>query len=88
MGLLKSLFGFGGVERVGDRLLEEAAQAKARGEDQVWLSYTQQEIGIRGNAAQMGVFIRRKLEKAGYSVVDAEATGSFGDDVRLLIRVA
>lgn len=88
MGILKSLAGFGGVERVGDRLLQEVAQAKARGETQVWVSYTQQEIGVRGNASQMAIFIRRKLEKAGHAVTDVQASGSYGDDVRLLVRVA
>lgn len=85
MGFVKSLFGFGGVERVGDRIVMELEAARARGEEQLLVGYTQSEIGIRGNATQMAVFIRRKIEKAGFEVLEGQG-GDFGDDVRLLVR--
>jgi len=85
MGIVKSLLGFGGVEKVGDRIVEELEAARARGEEQLLIGYTQSEIGIRGSATQMAVFIRRRIEKAGFEVLDGQG-GEFGDDVRLLVR--
>jgi hypothetical protein len=85
MGFVKSLLGFGGVERVGDRIVEELEAARERDEEQLLVGYTQSEIGIRGNATQMAVFIRRKIEKAGFEILDGQG-GDFGDDVRLLVR--
>jgi hypothetical protein len=49
VGFVKSVMGFGGVERVGDRILEEIRQAQARGEEQLWVQYSQREIGIRAS---------------------------------------
>lgn len=85
MGFVKSLMGFGGVERVGDRIVEEVEAARARGEEQLEVGYAQSEIGIRGDATHMAVFIRRRIEKAGFEVVDGQG-GDYGDDVRLLVR--
>jgi hypothetical protein len=85
VGFIKSVMGLGGVEKVGDRILGELEAARNRGEERLWVGYTQSEIGIRGNATQMAVFIRRKIEKRGFEVIEGEG-GSFGDDVRLLVR--
>lgn len=85
MGIIKSAMGFGGVERVCERILGEIEQAHARGESEIWVEYTQHEIGIRANATQMAVFIRRRIEKAGYQVVDGSG-GAYGEDVRLQVR--
>jgi hypothetical protein len=35
MGIIKSVMGFGGVERVGERIVKEIEDARARGEQQV-----------------------------------------------------
>lgn len=78
------MMGFGGVERVTDRILEELEAARGRGEQQLVVSYTQSEIGIRANATQMAVFIRRKIEKRGFEIIDGTG-GEFGGDVRLLV---
>jgi hypothetical protein len=85
MGLVKSLMGLGEVERVGERIVKEAEAARTRGEEQIKVRYTQSETGIRGNATQMAVFIRRRIEKAGFEVIGGQG-GDFGDDVRLLVR--
>jgi hypothetical protein len=85
MGFVKSLMGFGGVEKVGNRIVEELEAARTRGEEQLVVGYTQSEIGVRANATQMAVFIRRKIEKSGFEVIDGEG-GSFGADVQMLVR--
>jgi hypothetical protein len=85
VGIFKSLMGFGGVERVGDRILGELEAARDRGESQLVVGYTQSEIGIRGNASQMALFIRRKFEKEGFEVADGEG-GAYGEDVRFIVR--
>jgi hypothetical protein len=84
LGFFKSVMGFGGVEQVGDRILGELESARDRGEQQLVVGYTQSEIGIRANATQMAVFIRRKMEKKGFEVLDGKG-GEFGEDVRLLV---
>jgi len=85
MGFVKSVLGLGGVEKVGNRIVEELEAARARGEEQLLVGYTQSEIGIRANATQMAVFIRRRIEKAGFEVLDGRG-GDFGADVRMLVR--
>jgi hypothetical protein len=85
MGLLKGFAGLNGVDRAAERIIQEIEQRKARGEREFWVSYTQKEIGMRNSATQLASLVRRKIEKAGYEIVDGEG-GSFGDDVRLLIR--
>jgi hypothetical protein len=85
MGFVKSLLGLEGVEKVGDRILGELEAARARGEQQLLISYTQSEIGVRANATQMALLIRRRFEKRGFEVLDGEG-GAFGDDVRMLVR--
>lgn len=85
MGFVKSLLGLGGVEKVGNRILDELEAARARGEEQLLVSYTQSEIGARANATQMALLIRRRFEKRGFEVLDGEG-GGFGDDVRMLVR--
>lgn len=54
------------VSRRGGRIVGELEAARARGDEQLMVGYSQSEIGIRGNATQMAVFIRRKIEKAGF----------------------
>jgi hypothetical protein len=85
VGLFKSIMGFGGVERVGDRIVGELEAARSRGESELVVGYTQSEIGIRGNATQMALFIRRKFEKQGFEVVDGQG-GAYGADVRFVVR--
>jgi len=85
MGIVRSVMGFGGVERVGERIVQEIEDARARGEQQVLVRYTQSEIGVRANASQMAVFIRRRIEKAGGEVLDSKG-GDYGEDVELLVR--
>jgi hypothetical protein len=85
MGFVKSMLGFGGVEKAGNRILGELEAARARGEEQLVVGYTQSEIGIRADATAMAVFIRRKIEKQGFEVLDEDG-GEFGADVRLVVR--
>jgi len=82
---MKSLAGLGRVERVGDRILQEIDKRQRGGETELWVTYTQGEIGMMTNATQVASLVRRKIEKAGHEVVDGEG-GQFGDDVRLLVR--
>ena len=87
MGLLKKVAGFEGIDVVSDRLLREIRQRQAAGESEFWVGYTQKEIrGRMASATQLAPLVRRKLEQAGYQVADGEG-GSFGDDVRFLVRV-
>lgn len=86
MGIIKSVLGFGGIERIGERVLKEVDLAQARGETQVWVKYSQNEVGMSNNATKMAVLIRRRIEKAGHEVLDGEG-GDYGDDVRLLVRI-
>lgn len=81
---LARLAGFGGVEKVGNRIVDELEAARARGEEQLLVGYSQSEIGVRANATQMGVFVRRRIEKAGFEVLDGEG-GDYRADVRLLV---
>jgi hypothetical protein len=87
VGIFKSVMGFGGVERVGERIVGELEAARDRGEAELEVGYSQSEIGVRANATQMGAFIRRKIEKAGFAVTAGEG-GEYGADVRMLVRWA
>ena len=85
MGLLRSIGGFKGYDRVSERILAEIEERRARGEHEFWISYTQLEIGGRNSASTFVPMLRRKIEKAGHQVVEGEG-GSFGETVRLRVR--
>ena len=86
MGLMKKFAGLEGVDDVADRLLREIRQRQSTGEREFWVGYTQKEIrGRMASATQLAPLVRRKIEQAGYRIVDGQG-GSFGDDVRFLIR--
>ena len=86
MGLMKKFAGLEGVDDVAERIVKEIGQRQAAGEQEFWVGYSQKDIrGRMASATQLAPLVRRKIEKAGHRVVDAEG-GSFGDDVRFLVR--
>ena len=86
MGFMKKFAGLEGVDVVADQLLREIRQRQSAGEQEFWVGYTQKEIrGRMASATQLAPLVRRKIEQAGYKIVDGEG-GSFGDDVRFLVR--
>jgi hypothetical protein len=83
---MKKFAGLEGVDDVADRILREIQQRRGAGEQEFWVGYTQTDIrGRMASATQLAPLVRRKIEKAGHRIVDAEG-GSFGDDVRFLVR--
>jgi hypothetical protein len=86
MGLLKKFAALEGVDEVADKLALEIRQRRAAGEQEFWVGFTQKEIrGRMASATSLAPLVRRKLEKAGHRIVKVEG-GSFGDDVRFLVR--
>jgi hypothetical protein len=88
MSFLKAAFGLSGADRVAKRIIRDGQIRKAKGEDaDFWAEYSQREIGIRLNASLAGGLVARKLKKSGFSIVKVQASGKYGDSVRLLVRI-
>jgi hypothetical protein len=88
MGIIKSVMGFGGMDRVGNRIVLEAEERRRRGElEDFWFGYNQNDIGIRASITSAGGYIALKLRRAGLQIVSSEG-GGYGRPVRLLIQFA
>jgi hypothetical protein len=89
VSFLKAAFGLSGADRVADRIIKDAEFRRSQGnEGDFWAEYSQSEIGVRLNATIAGSLVARKLTSAGLSVIKVEATGHYGDSVRILIRMS
>jgi hypothetical protein len=87
MSLFKAVVGTNGADKVAARIIAEAEARRSAGDGaDFWTEYSQMDIGLRINASTAGVFVARKLAKAGLSVVRSDSQGGWGDSVRLLIR--
>jgi len=88
VGFVKSAFGLSGADKVADRIIGVAAARQADGvNDDFWIDYSQREIGFRVNASTAVGLIGRRLGKSGLSILKTEASGNYGDTVRLLIGI-
>jgi len=88
MSFLKATFGLSGADRVADRIIKDVEIRRSQGnEGDFWAEYSQRDIGVRLNATIAGSLVARKLESAGLSIIKIEATGHYGDSVRMLIRM-
>lgn len=86
MSLVKAAFGLNGTEKVADRIIVQAEAQRAEGHNEnFWIEYSQREIGFRVNASMAWRLIGRRIRKAGLTILENEATGNYGDSVRLLI---
>jgi hypothetical protein len=86
VGFVKAAFGLSGADKVADRIIKVAEARRAEGvKDDFWIDYSQREIGFRVNASMAVGLIGRRLGKAGLHILNTEATGNYGDPVRLLI---
>jgi hypothetical protein len=86
MSFLKVAFGLTGVDRVAEQIIKDAESRKAEGNHaDFWTEYSQRDIGVRLNASIAGSIVERQLDKAGLKVIKVQATGRYGDSVRMLI---